>query len=294
MRSRIVLGTISAMRVRASTLTSLLVILYDHLRFGRVEGRIGALVEKLDQIDERLNSDISEWRHSTSTLPELAGSELAEREAALLSKLTELRGGTYRLETLAEVYREDAVSINELESGEDLYSTCPVPPGQLGDISKQFEDAQYKYSMDAHINAAKRGVAVTRIYMFQDAEIATEDFVRRHLREWDQHPGLEIRVSLRDRVALPRECDFLVFGRRKVCVGESRPGAGLVDGATVYTDPAIVDAYRKKYQELMATSRPLEEMLASLGADEDEEPTRPPTLRPSPPTRRRGAEPHHQ
>lgn len=81
--------------------------------------------------------------------------------------MNELAGGVYYIRSEPAVYHDDIRSIKLISVGQSLLSTCPVSDVSIDAAVKQFSGPNYLASIDAHREAAKRGVLVTRTYFFK-------------------------------------------------------------------------------------------------------------------------------
>lgn len=185
--------------------------------------------------------------------------------AELQSEMADLARGIYRIRTLTSVYQDDIRTIDRLRAGEVLLSTCPITPSSGAEAIRQVTDPAYTESIRAHVDAAERGVRVTRIYLLRDLQLFLHAALARHLVELEQS-GVDVRVILRDETILDGQFDFLVFGSDKVSVGVAEPGAGTVSGAIVYTDPTTVQSYVEEYAKLRVMSTSASRLLAMHGA----------------------------
>jgi hypothetical protein len=207
---------------------------------GNTTASIGAEVERLARID-----DVFRIKH-----------------AELQSEMADLARGIYRIRTLTSLYQDDIRSIERLRSGDILLSTCPVTPASTTEAMRQVTTPEYKESMRAHLDAVKRGVQVTRIYLLRDIDLFLHPPLTKHLLELEKG-GLDIRVILRDQTILDGRFDFLVFGSTKVSVGVAEPGAGTVSGAIVYTDPITIRTHVDEYSKLRVMSTKASTLLAT-------------------------------
>lgn len=188
-----------------------------------------------------------------------------QRYDELKQEMDELANGTYRIRTLNDLYLDDIRSINELRKGEHLLSTCPVSTVSKTAAADQLSDPHYKASMEAHRSASMRGVRVTRIYLFRSEDFAIYEPIMSHLVELVQSK-MEILILLRDEAKREGPFDFLVFGDRKVSVGEVNPDTGVVSSARVHSDPEIVKSYKREYRNMKLVSIRLEELISRVSA----------------------------
>lgn len=181
------------------------------------------------------------------------------RHNELKKELEDLAAGSYQLRTIDAVFDDDVRSINELTANEVLRSTCPISVVSVEKARGQIADGRYQNSVEAHIAAARRGVEVTRVYLFRDEEMFKDKVLLRHLKELSEK--ISVRVLLHDRTPQRENFDYLVFGNRRVSVGVIDGGNGTVQSAVVYSDRDIVDEYIERYGRLTSQSVPFAEAL---------------------------------
>jgi hypothetical protein len=173
----------------------------------------------------------------------------------LRREISELAAGVYHVGPEADIYADDVRSIDALRKGEQLLSTCPISQVSKETALHHISDEHYRASIASHLAAAKRGVAVTRIYFFRSKSYFDQPEMKAHLSEL-ANAKIDIRVAFLDKVQLGPEIDFLVFGDRKVSRGVVDPGTGKVWSARASIVPQEVASYIKKYHSLkkVATS----------------------------------------
>jgi hypothetical protein len=170
-----------------------------------------------------------------------------------------LSEGTYQVKSLAAVYQDDIRSIQLLQNGEKLLSTCPITHESVDAALKYISDPHYLATIGAHCEAAKRRVSVTRIYYFKNREFFDSSKMREHLSAL-KNAGIDIQVTFLSEVTLEPDYDFLVFGARKVSVGVIDPATGKVWSARASIIPRDVNAYIEKYQRLKELSKPIDKV----------------------------------
>ncbi len=161
--------------------------------------------------------------------------------------------GRYQVRSIASLYLDDIRSIQALNHGERLLSTCPVSTASASHVAAQFGDAHYLASLNAHVAAAKRGVFVTRIYLFKSRDYLDYPAVAAHLTHLST-TKLDARLIFRDETRIEGPFDFLVFGKRKVSVGVVDPDTGTVNSAIVYADQDTIRFYEREYEKLRILS----------------------------------------
>lgn len=172
-------------------------------------------------------------------------------------QLAELSIGRYALSDLHAVYSDDIESIKILTAGQKLCSMCPVG-GEPADVALQFANKSFTASMDEHYDAAEhRQVIVERIYVFERQSILGDVAeCRTHLDEATRR-RVNVRLIFLDdprfghALTLPR--DFIIFGDNKVSVGLIGENS-RVDGAAVSAERDTIQAYRRKFEQLLMQS----------------------------------------
>ena len=101
-----------------------------------------------------------------------------ERYYDLKKEIEELSNGQYHVNGSPNVYEDDIRSIRILKPGDLLRSTCPMATGSKEEVIKQIVNLHYLSSVKEHVAAAKRGVDVTRIYLFKNQEYFNIDEVK--------------------------------------------------------------------------------------------------------------------
>ena len=232
---------------------------------------ISALYSKVGELHDRLHDHVSEkLLHMSEKLHDmtlLAKSAdyisstqdeiYRERYRNVILELEDLSNGRYQLNSLSEVYDDDIRSMKQLRQRESLDSMCPVQ-GNSNDALRHFNNKFFMASMEAHYQAAKDGVSVRRIYIFEISETAKQDFVIDHFEKCAQrnckiHYILLDDERFQDAKDLPR--DFIIFGERKVSVGRVGQDS-RVSGGDVYADQYSVERYRREYERLLRISEP--------------------------------------
>nr|WP_042195575.1 hypothetical protein [Kibdelosporangium sp. MJ126-NF4]CEL22094.1 hypothetical protein [Kibdelosporangium sp. MJ126-NF4]CTQ92875.1 hypothetical protein [Kibdelosporangium sp. MJ126-NF4] len=185
-----------------------------------------------------------------------------DRYNELRKELDELSAGKYRIRTIDEVFEDDVRSINELHKGEILRSTCPISMVSAQEARAQIADLRYLASVKAHIAAAQRGVEVTRVYLFRDLDAFGDDEIIQHLKMLDTK--LRVRIVLHSTARLRDGFDYLVFGTRRVSIGDIGGTTGTVQAATIESNRDVVERYIEKYTQLLALADSLDETIAKL------------------------------
>ncbi len=190
----------------------------------------------------------------------------AKRDRFILARYNELRkemddlaSGTYQLRTIDAVFEDDTRSIDEMTANEVLRSTCPVSTVSVEKARGQIEDARYRASIRSHIAAAQRGVKVTRVYLFRDEGMFTDEVLLDHLKKLNEN--IAVMVLLHDEAPQYEDFDYLVFGNRRVSVGVVGGVTGTVQSAVVYSDREKVEDYIERYRRLTGLSVPFAEAL---------------------------------
>jgi hypothetical protein len=167
----------------------------------------------------------------------------------LTRALNDLSNGNYDIKSLSELRDDDICSIELLCKDEELRSTCPISAESKEEVIEHISDQHYKASITSHIDAARRGVHVTRIYYFKRRELFDNTEVKEHLAELAK-AKIDVRVVLLDQVSPGHETDFLVFGKRKVSVG-SFDSHGKISAARVCLAPDEIAKYTNLYNEIL-------------------------------------------
>jgi hypothetical protein len=190
---------------------------------------------KLEEIEDLVADGIADLANAKQIHKNSLKDIFFDQKYEMLKKeISDLASGKYDIPTLDKVYEDDIRTIERLRCGERLLSTCPISPVSKEKVLEQISEDRYKAAMEAHRSAAKRGVRVTRLYVFRDSEsLITPD----------------------------TKFYFLVFGKRKVSVGEIDLDSVKVRAATVFVDRKNVEKFTKEYEQLKLVAPLLNEVL---------------------------------
>lgn len=216
---------------------------------------------RISEVHESVSREISHVLELSTLYEKVAELEdplFTEKYNQLRWHLRELSEGRYLMHNLNEVYEDDTRSIELMKKDEVLRSICPLAR-DTDPVDQQLSNKSYLASIDAHINAAKKGVRVFRIYALPDFELLENEKLRAHL---SQLVDADVKVYYiiygdpRFRQAETIDLDFLIFGDRKVSIGKIDPRSEVVSGAIVVTDKTTVAKYIRDYNTLLRIAEP--------------------------------------
>lgn len=168
----------------------------------------------------------------------------------LMAKLGALSDGMYELSTIEDVYRDDAESIAQMNAGDILRSTCPL---DKDNPEAQINHKGFQESVIAHINAAKSGVDVRRLYLVTDRSTIYKPAVVAHLG-YLHNNDVAVRVlclpdANNTEGILNHDC--LIFGTRKVSVGITDGTGWLIKGASIVCSEYAVETHSRIFENKM-------------------------------------------
>jgi len=214
---------------------------------------------RVSEVEEGINADITRVLDLVSLyrkVAELDDPLFTEKYKQLLWTLRELSDGQYQLHTLEQVYEDDTRSIELMQNNEVLRSICPLAR-DTDSLKQQIRNKSYLASIKAHLDAAQRGVRVMRIYAFLDRSLIDLTELREHFSSLVS-ANVEVYVIFHDdprfRQAQSIHLDFLVFGDRKVSIGEIDPRTEVVSGARIDTNRMTVEKCIREYNTLLRIS----------------------------------------
>lgn len=221
------------------------------------------VIQRLSELEDRLANRLSAIEKLASTegvspATDKRVLEWTKRDGSLAlhystfkQELDRMTRGTYSLRSLEEVFRDDVASISGLRSGDTLRSTCPMPPDVQAALA-YVKTRNYLATIAAHEQAAARGVTVVRIYEFKDRTVFNDPTINQHICDLAQK--FQVRALFRSEARIVDDWDFLVFGHKKVSVGEIDPDESTPMAAEVHFDPAVVQKYISNYDGLVQIS----------------------------------------
>lgn len=211
-----------------------------------------------------LHGHIANWfrdhsvQHRASMMvSDLNDPEFRIRYRSCIAQLGKLANGSYKVETLGDLYNDDILSIDRMIKNSRLSSMCPVP-GNEKQANTQLTDMNFVASVESHIKAVSRGVDVHRIYVFSSTSTFQEPVCMNHLRKV-KNKRIDVRIILLDDErysdAKKMPSDFIIFGSSKVSVGLLGPSSKVV-GGVVYSDAESVNEWQREYERLFRISEP--------------------------------------
>ena len=181
-------------------------------------------------------------------------------------KLTELAAGHYEIKGQQNVYKDDIESIKVLDPNETLLSVCPVGKlegsgseiDELDIVRKSLANVDFLESMEAHYDAARKGLKVKRIYLFKSKlSLDNLDECKDHLNKVRDN-GIAVSIIFLDnhprdddyvRAVHPR--DFILFGNNKVSVALGNMGSReSIAGAEIWSSRDKIESHRASFKEL--------------------------------------------
>jgi hypothetical protein len=251
----------------AGTVVSLLVAVLSGIFFDAKTGVLTGLIAevltsvsvlwvRVSEVEKTVTDDISRVLDLVGLyrkVAELDDPLFTEKYKRLLWDLRELSEGRYDLLTLEQVYEDDTRSIEMMQPNEILRSICPLARDPDA-ARQQISNKSYLASIKAHVDAAKRGVRVIRIYAFLDNALYEIQEIRSHL-DGLVDAGVEVHVVFHGdpkfRHTQSIDMDFLLFGDRKVSIGKIDPRTEIVSGTRVDTNRTAVEKYTRDYNTLL-------------------------------------------
>ena len=214
-----------------------------------------ALLNRLNEIETSLYARLREQAQVFSLLTRVAESSdphLRRRFDALRHELRELADGRFVLRTLDDVYEDDKLTIRALHRHDILRSTCPVR-GTKDDARDQFTNKAFLGSVEAHMEAAQRGVVVARIFSFETRELSQLSLIQDHLKQLHKS-GVECYCVYPNEREFSQarqvRTDFVVAGESRVSVGVLN-AKGEVSGAEVNYNDDYVKYYIDQFRILV-------------------------------------------
>ncbi|MGM0576544.1 MAG: hypothetical protein ACQEXJ_12515 [Myxococcota bacterium] len=237
-------------------------LLFSDVEFGILLGVMGegialllAHAVNLGEVERNILhhlSEQSELFHLMKHVAETDETHLTRRFNLLRHELRELAEGRYTLESLEAVYEDDKDTIRSLRRHDVLRSTCPVT-GTHTEIEEQFRNKSLLGSIEAHKNAANRGVVVARLFRFDHREHYDLPIIREHMDDLEAS-GVECFYLFPNESEYAQvhtiPTDFVVFGTSKVSVGVLNT-RGVVAGANVNYAPQAVEHYIRQFRTLI-------------------------------------------
>lgn len=180
--------------------------------------------------------------------------------------LHELISPSQMIEPVIDLYRHDTEQIEKLGEGETYKATHLYLSENKddSDLPKSINDKRAAFSayIEAQCNAVKRGVKVTRIYIFNNRELPKEAAVLAHLRKLVDHK-IDVRILGAQSLDNSKTQDFVLIGKKHLGLGECE--RGILKRARMYTNsrgmmhPKYVE-YDRYFRELLSASVTFEEL----------------------------------
>jgi hypothetical protein len=208
-------------------------------------------LEKMEgRIVERIvnSSELSQAIHRLSLVED---KQFSEKYRELYKKLIRLSQGSYTVRLRSDIYLENTNALDLLEPNETFRATVPV---SASDVVGQLSDEYFGYYLSKQIEIAQKGVRVIRIYIFPNEAIFDAPEVKKHLDRLIENQ-IEVRVLFKSmpvshRLAELFESDFLIFGKRKVSVGQLGTADSVVISTQFSIAPETVEKYLQNFKTL--------------------------------------------
>lgn len=275
-------------------LNKLYTIIFDDIKNNVSSSYLNKVVEKktkaiqtyLSSIETHLSSDnpklsISELLQSIETLPELyrlikcleplpnLKNINPHLQSQILKNLKEVGSGQYVILGIANVYRHDLEAIKYLQSGDTYRATHPfiANPGAM-DL-RILNGIAFRNYIKTQIEAANRGVKVSRIYIVPDHLKLDDlqDVQRKHLKSL-LGSKIEIKVISEQNIDPPDGISYDFVLINNYCIGTGVPRRGIMLGSkyqlhSLSQPSAEYLAHEKFFNELYSQSVFIEECFKS-------------------------------
>ncbi len=200
----------------------------------------------------------SELLQATEKLSIFEDRQFKEKYIELYRELIELSKGKYTINLRSDIYMDNIKSLDMLKPNEIFRATVPV---SASDYKGQLSDEYFQYYIEKQIEMAQKGVKIIRLYLFPNKEISESVEIKNHLDRLVDNK-IEIRILIRDEhLPISRkhvelfDSDFLVFGEKKVSIGQLGIKDNVVVSTQINIDPNLVKKYTDNFQILYDISK---------------------------------------
>ncbi|WP_174712680.1 TIR domain-containing protein [Nostoc sp. TCL240-02] len=187
----------------------------------------------------------------------------------LLIKLAEVGGGQYNILGVANVYRHDSEVIKCLKAGDTYRATHPFIANPEAMDQRILNRNAFQNYIKIQIEAANRGVKVTRIYIVPDHYNLDnlQDIQRKHLESL-LDSQIEIKLISEQNIDLPDGISYDCVLINTYCIGTGVPPKGVMFGSKYQIHPPSQPSelylkHDKFFNELYSQSVSLEQCLQS-------------------------------